>query len=281
MLYWKLEPGGGTALYDAVIATAGQFKFHKRVAADTKPPYHYWLLVITDGADQHSTVTELKVREYLETVHEKLSNFHITVLAVLDDKTEEQKVLCKDTLETMHRMVKHGGGWGEVMKVKNAENALKTKMAEITRRKMEQFAIIETTTVIKSTSVQKIGGGGGSGANKAEKVITDTSGKSAVVGAIAANPAGKAFSDAQKAVGATAANPTVCRGWAANGSCKRGVGCAFQHPPVVVSAGKFSSSVKGASSVFSINRFCTGCGSKLQSNARFCGSCGIRLGSYF
>jgi len=241
-----------------VIATAEQFKFHKRVGADTKPPYHYWLLVITDGADQHSVKTESMVRECLETVHEKLSNFHITVLAVLDDNTEEEKVICKHTLETMHRMVKHGGGWGEVMKVKNAENALKTKMADVTRRKMEQFAIIETTTIIKSTSVQKVEGSSGSGAKKAEVIIAGTGGKNTVVGAATAT-----------------ANPAVCRGWAANGSCKRGDACPFQHPTAGASAGKAQSNAKIAGGAK--NRYCTNCGFNLISNARFCGNCGIPI----
>ena len=51
VIFSDLDPGGGTSLYNVVIATAGKFKCHERVTASTKVQYHYWLLVITDGAD--------------------------------------------------------------------------------------------------------------------------------------------------------------------------------------------------------------------------------------
>jgi len=96
---------------------------------------------------------------FLETSNATLSDFHITVFAVLNDKTEDEKCFVSILTIICKRTVKHGSEWGEVMKVKNAENGQNTEIAEITLKKSEQFAIIETSTVIKSISVQKVEGG--------------------------------------------------------------------------------------------------------------------------
>ena len=122
--------GGGTAIYDAVMTASNAFVKPKNVGLAVQ----YELIVLTDGADGGSSVTNRSVNAHLNALKASggLSTLHVTVLAVgMSDRDRNEMRTMVNGLGEVHDVSSSAGAINDSF-IKVVQKGIETRMRLVT-----------------------------------------------------------------------------------------------------------------------------------------------------
>ena len=122
--------GGGTAIYDAVMTASNAFVKPKNVGLAVQ----YELIVLTDGADGSSSVSNRSVNAHLNALKASggLSTLHVTVLAVgMSDRDRNEMRTMVNGLGEVHDVSSSAGAINDSF-IKVVQKGIETRMRLVT-----------------------------------------------------------------------------------------------------------------------------------------------------